>query len=193
MSYLIGFAGPPRSGKDTLARHLAAIIEDRHGIQPQLIACSTPMREVVYCMLGIPYSVTHYDTHKDIPQPGLGGKSIRQAMIALSEDHVKPTYGHQFWGMAALARRWDPKPAVVIITDCGFDAEVELFTGEYGMANVVYPQISRVGCSFEGDSRSYVGTPGRTTSIINDGTPEVEAGRIYGRLVNQFGWVFPTR
>lgn len=193
MSYLIGFAGPPRSGKDTLARHLAAIIEDRHKIQPQLLACSTPMREVVYAMLGQPYSDDHYDKHKDIPQAAFGGKSIRQAMIALSEEHVKPIYGHQFWGGSLLARRWDPLPQVVIITDCGFDAEVELFTGEYGMANVVYPQISRVGCSFEGDSRSYVGTPGRTTSIINDGTPAVEAGRIYGRLVNQFGWVFPTR
>lgn len=193
MSYLIGFAGPPRSGKDTLARYLAAIIEDRHGIQPQLLACSTPMREVVYAMLGQTYDLEHYEKHKDIPQRVFGNRSIRQAMIALSEEHVKPTYGHQFWGGSLLARRWDPLPEVLIVTDCGFPAEVDLFTSEYGMHNVVYPQITRVGCSFDGDSRSFVGTPGRTTTIINDDDPQVEAGRIYGRLVNQFGWTFPER
>lgn len=189
-NYLIGFAGPPRSGKDTIGGALAALIEDRHGIQPQLLACSTPMREVVYSMLGITYDAGHYHEHKDIPQAVFGGKTIRQAMIALSEDHVKPTYGHGFWGTSLLSRCWDPLPRIVIVTDVGFMAEVDVFTEAYGLENTVYPQLSRVGCTFEGDSRSYVGAPGRTTTIINDDDVQTAAGRIYGRLLNQFHWDF---
>jgi hypothetical protein len=186
--YLIGFSGPPRSGKDSIATTLAAIIENKHGFQPQLLACSTPMREVVYAMLWLEYSEAHYDAHKDIPQEALGGRTIRQAMIALSEEHVKPSYGHKFWGQSLLARRWDPIPRVLIVTDCGFPAEVELFTEVYGFDNVAYPQIQRMHTTFEGDSRSYVGTPDRITAIINDDDVPTAANRLYGRLVNQFHW-----
>ena len=187
---LIGFSGPPRSGKDSIAHQLAAIIEDKHGIQPQLLACSTPMREVVYAMLGRPYDSSHYELHKDDPQEAFQGKSIRQAMIALSEEHVKPSYGHDFWGHSLLARRWEPLPQVLIVTDVGFVSEVEVFTETFGLDNVVYPQIIRAGTSFERDSRSYVGTADRITSIINDDDISTAAHRLYGRLVNQFEWTF---
>lgn len=190
MTYLIGFSGPPRSGKDTLAKQLAAIIEDTHGIQPQLLACSTPMREVVYAMLGRPYDELHYDLHKDDPQDMFSGASIRQEMIRLSEEHVKPRFGDQFWGRSLLNRMWEPVPDVVIVTDCGFDAEVGLFTTTFGFDNVVYPQIVRPGTDFSNDSRSYVGTPDRITSIINDEDIETAARRLYGRLTNIFGWDF---
>ena len=186
--YFIGFSGPPRSGKDTIAQYLAALIEDKHGIQPQLLACSTPMREVVYAMLGRPYDGVHYERHKDDPQPAFAGRSIRQAMIALSEEHVKPAYGHDFWGHSLLARRWEPRPRILIVTDVGFDAEVGVFTNEYGVDNVVYPQITRPHTTFEGDSRSYVGTKDRITAIINDDDIGVAASRLYGRLLNQFAW-----
>lgn len=189
-AYFIGFSGPPRSGKDTIAQRLAAMIEDRHRIQPQLLACSTPMREVIYAMLGQTYDAGHYERHKDDPQPAFGGRSIRQAMIAFTEEHVKPAYGAGFWARSLLARRWELPPRVLIVTDCGFDAEVETFTGEYGVENVVYPQITRPHTTFKGDSRSYVGTKDRVTAIINDDDIDVAAGRLYGRLLNQFGWDF---
>lgn len=188
--YFIGFSGPPRSGKDSIAKRLAALIEDWHGVQPQLLACSTPMREVVYAMIGHPYDEVHYERHKDDPQPAFGGRSIREAMIALSEEHVKPSYGHDFWGRSLLGRRRDPAPRILIVTDCGFPAEVETFTNEYGVGNVAYPQITRPGATFEGDSRSFVGTPGRVTVVVNDADIDTAAGLLYGRLLDQFGWDF---
>lgn len=189
-NYLIGFSGPPRSGKDTIAKVLEHTLISRHGVRVQSLALSTPMRTVVYNMLGIDYDDEHYEKHKDIPQAAFGGKSIRQAMIAFTEDHVKPQYGAGFWATSLLARRWDPRPEVLIITDVGFPAEVEILTEAYGIENVVYPQITRPGTSFDGDSRSFVGAKGRTTTVINDEDVEVAAGRIYGRLMNQFGWDF---
>lgn len=185
MTYLIGLSGPPRSGKDSIGNTLAAIIEDRHGVQPQVMALSTPMRMVVYCLLGIEYSVAHYERHKDDPQEALGGKTIRQAMIALSEQHVKPLYGHGFWGASLLRQRWEPLPSVVIVTDMGFEAEVGVFEAEYGLGNVAWPQIVRPGTDFSNDSRSYVGSPDRRTTIINDSDVPTAAQRLYGRLVNQ--------
>lgn len=187
---LIGMSGPPRSGKNTIAEHLAAVIEDRHGIQSQLLTLSTPMREVVYAMLGIEYSEAHYERCKDFPQEDFGGRSIRQAMIAFTEEHVKPSYGAGFWAKSLLGRMWDPRPRVLIITDMGFDEEVEVFSLHFGVKNTFYPQIVRPGQSFVGDSRNYVGAAGRWTTIVNDEDIPTAARRAYGRLVNQFGWKF---
>lgn len=187
---LIGMSGPPRSGKDTIGKLLGAVIEDRHGIQPQVRALSTPMREVVYAMLGIEYSETHYERCKDFPQEAFGGKSIRQAMIAFTEEHVKPTYGKGFWAASLLGRMWEPQPRVLIVTDLGFDEEVDVFSARFGVENTFYVHTVRPGCTFAGDSRSYVGAPGRWTSIINDEEPLTAAQCAYGRLVNQFGWKF---
>lgn len=187
---LIGMSGPPRSGKDTIGNILAAIIEDKHHIQPQVLALSTPMRAVVYCMLGIEYSEAHYERCKDHPQEDFGGKSIRQAMIAFTEEHVKPTYGVGFWARSLIARMWEPQPRVVIVTDMGFMEEVDIFSARFGVENTFYPQVTRPGTSFDGDSRTYVSAPGRFTAIINDEDVDTAAYRTYGRLVNQFGWDF---
>ncbi len=187
---MVGMSGPPRSGKDTIGHALAALIEDRHHTQPQLLALSTPMREVVYAMLGIEYSVTHYERWKDVPQEDFNGRSIRQAMIAFTEEHVKPSYGKGFWAKSLLGRMWEPQPRVLIITDVGFPEEVEVLTERFGRDNVVYPQITRVGCTFDGDSRSFVGTPGQKTTIINDSNVPAAAEALYQRLRHEFGWNF---
>lgn len=194
MTYLIGFSGPPRAGKDTIANVLAAHLRAKHGVPVQLIAFSTPMRLAAYAMLGREYSLTHYELHKDDPQEAFGGKSIRQAMIALTEHHVKPTYGHEFWARAAFRTVWDTPPPVVIVTDYGFPVEVDVTEALTGFGCLfrrsVYAQITRPGTSFEGDSRSYVGMPDKRTSIINDNDIEEAALRLYGRLMNQFKWDF---
>lgn len=190
MTYLIGMSGPPRSGKDTIGAALGAMIEDKSGAKVQILALSTPMREVVYALLGVPYSVTHYELHKDDPQPAFGGKSIRWAMIDLSEQHIKPAYGKDFWAHSMLGRMWEPAPQVLIVTDMGFDAEVNALTDRFGLHNVLYPQIVRPGCDFSNDSRSYVGTPIRRISIINDGSVEDAALQLYGRIAVEYGWEF---
>lgn len=192
MTLVVGISGPPRAGKDTIARLLAARIEDNHSTQPQLIALSRPMRETVYAMLGRPYNERHYELHKDVPMAVFGGKTIRQVMIALSEEHIKPTYGETFWIHAGLRRIWSPPPKVVIVTDLGFPIEGTTLTEAFGVANVVFVQVFRPHHDFRKDSRGYVGDGTQTTAVYNDGTTVESiseiADRLYSRLVNRFGW-----
>lgn len=199
-TYLIGMSGPPRSGKDSVGIALANLLHQKHAVEVHHRALSLPMRKTIYTLLGWEYTLKHYESTKDVPLPALGGKSIRQAMIALSEEHVKPTYGQGFWGHAMLNTLPIPTnkcPRIIVVTDMGFDAEVEVFVRMFGADNCVWPQIVRPGCTFEGDSRSYVGRMEQRTTIINEGETldrvETAAYRIYGRLMNNFKWDLPTR
>lgn len=185
MTYFLGFSGPPKSGKDTVANALA---ERLSPLNVQLLACSWPMRQVIYNLLGLDYSTQHYDLHKDDPQPMFGGKSIRQAMIALSEEHVKPTYGHEFWGRALLNQLWTPTPQLVIVTDLGFPAETDVFIDRFGIDKCVFVQMIRKGCDFTNDSRGYVGRHGRTISVINDDDVETAARIVHDRVAQEYGW-----
>lgn len=196
-TYLIGLSGPPRSGKDSIGYALAKIIADRHPVHVCVRACSLPMRKAVYAMIGMDYSLEHYETTKDVTLPELGGSTIRQAMIALSEEHVKPRYGHGFWGSAVLNSLPMEHQRVVIVTDMGFDAEVKVFEEAFGPEHCLWPQIVRPGCDFSNDSRGYVGNLDYRTTIINEGESldqvQTAAQRIYGRMLNQFHWELPTR
>lgn len=197
-TYLIGLSGPPRSGKDSVGVALAKIIRERHPVTVCHRALSMPMRKTVYAMLGKDYTLEHYETTKDVPLPELGGKTIRQAMIALSETHVKPLYGDGYWGRALLnTLPIETGVRVIVVTDMGFDAEVEVFVEAFGAENCMWPQVTRPGCSFDGDSRTYVGRDAQRTAIINEGESldqvTTAAGRIYSRMLNQFGWELPVR
>lgn len=194
--YLVGISGPPRSGKDSVGYALARLIKQRHGAVVSVRALSMPMRKTIYAMIGEDYTLEHYENNKDVPIEALSGASIRQAMIALSETYVKPAYGHSFWAKALINSV--PEGAhVVIVTDMGFPEEVDVLRDHFGSAQCVWPQVTRPGTSFDGDSRSYVGDGEYRTTVINEGEDldqiEVCAGRIYGRLLNQFGWKLPTR
>lgn len=185
--YLVGFSGPPHSGKDTVGAALAAYLEDRHGFQPQVLALSMPMRHTVFAMLGMDYNQGYYDRHKDTPQDVLGGQTIRQAMIALSEEHVKRRYGGGFWGNALLKRRWISDPKVTIVTDVGFGAERDVFIKHFGFENCIWPQLHRDGCDFSKDSRSYVGAPAMSVRVDNNGTVD-EAVAIVSMFMTFKGW-----
>lgn len=190
MTQFLGFSGPPRAGKDTIAARLAAKIEDVHKVQPQLLACTTPMREAAYSLLGRPYDLLHYEHHKDDPQPALAGRSIRQAMIALSEEHVKPAYGTDFWGRSLLSRQWDPAPRFLFVTDCGFPSEGELFRDTFGHDQCVWVCVVRKNTDFSKDSRGYVSFDGRTITVINDDDIDVAVDTVYRRLITEFDWDF---
>lgn len=197
-TYLIGLSGPPRSGKDSVGVALAKIIRERHPVTVCVRALSMPMRKTVYAMIGKDYTLEHYETTKDVPLPELGGKTIRQSMIALSEEHVKPLYGIGFWGSALLnTLPIEGGTRVIIVTDMGFDAEVEVFVEAFGAENCMWPQIVRPHCDFSGDSRGYVGRPDQRTSIINEGETldqvTTAAERVYSRMLDQFRWELPIR
>jgi hypothetical protein len=185
-TYLVGFSGPPRSGKDTLGGLVADILREK-GITVEVHALSLPMRLAVYGLLGLEYSVEHYEKEKDREFATQDGRrtTIRKEMISLSEDHVKPRLGHGWWAYALL-NRTRLRNGVIIVTDMGFDAEHDVFSNEiFGSAHCAWIHLHREGTDFSNDSRSYVG---KGCHIHNDDDPMTEARRIYGRLVNQYHW-----
>ncbi len=197
-TYLIGLSGPPRSGKDSVGVALAHRIRERHPVTVCVRALSMPMRKTIYAMIGKEYTLDHYETSKDIPLPELGGRTIRQAMIALSEEHVKPSYGQGFWSSSLLnTLPIEGGTRVIIVTDMGFAAEVDVFVKAFGAENCMWPQITRPHCTFEGDSRSYVGRSEQRTAIIHEGESldqvTAAAEKTYRRMLDQFHWELPLR
>lgn len=185
MIRLVGFSGPPRSGKDTLGNLLAGILREK-GVPVEVLALSLPMRLAVYGYLGWEYSDEHYEANKDRRFATALGRStsVREEMIALSETHVKPRLGHGWWANALLNRSHIPE-GVIIVTDMGFRAEYDVFNEMLGAPQCAWVQVHREGHDFSGDSRRYIGTG---CVIHNNDDPATEARRIYGRLVNQYHW-----
>lgn len=179
---LVGFSGPPRSGKDTLAGMLADHLRHR-GVPAEVHALSLPMRLSVYGLLGLTYTPEHYEAHKDNPIRVEGDRqtTIRQEMIALSEHHVKPRLGHGWWGRALLNRVTIPA-GVIVVSDMGFPSEHDVFEESMECA---WFHVHRDGHDFSNDSRGYVGKGSR---LYNNGEPGTEALRALGRLLNQHGW-----
>ena len=77
----------------------------------------------------------------------------REAMIYLSELVVKPTLGEAYFGIKAAENMCEGNNWV---TDSGFKQEAVIQVNEFGAENVFLVKIHREGCSFEGDSRSYI-------------------------------------
>lgn len=184
--YVVGLSGPPRSGKDSIGAALHHLL-NTHGVRVQRLALSLPMRLAVYALLGIEYDTEHYEANKDKPQELFGGKTIREVMISMSETWAKPAYGQNFWAQSAI-NHIEPDIDVLIVTDMGFTPEVITIEGVAGPENCVWAWLFREGTDWSLDSRNYVGNPHYQTQLYNDATVEETARRLYGRLVNQFGW-----
>ncbi len=98
--------------------------------------------------------------------------SIREAMIYVSEVVVKPNFGMNYFG---VARASDLEPwSVYIDGSCGFAEELPPLIEELGQENILLLRIHREGCTWEGDSRSYIedGVLDKTIDIYNNGTEE---------------------
>lgn len=86
---------------------------------------------------------------KERPQDYLGGLSIRQFMIHISEQWVKPTFGGSHFGKLAAD---NISTLDTVVTDGGFPAEVVplLQKGH----KIVIVRLHRKNCTFAGDSRA---------------------------------------
>lgn len=193
--YIVGFNGPPRCGKDTLAEMLANHMDHQGVVLPVVPeSLSLPLREIAYAMSGWHGSTDgeNYERFKVTQFPQFDNRTGRQLMIDVSERFLKPTYGQQVMANLLIARNKSHGfPAVLLIRDCGFQCEVDPLESWVGVDNLYMVNLFRDGCDFSNDSREYVHTNGKMHQVYNNSTLddlETEAGRIYGRLVNQCGW-----
>lgn len=169
--------GPPGCGKDTIANAWLEKTAGNIEFRPHVKAFKEPMYRVAAAALGIPidefmelYSDREWKEHV---RPEWGGKSVRDLMIATSENYLKPMFGETCMGKLAVSsiqHRIPSQSDVIVFSDGGFKAEVEELEKHFHVRVV---QILRDGCSFEGDSRSYIeGTNLPTYLLFNDRSVE---------------------
>lgn len=156
--------GPPRSGKDTVARLLNDMINLSSKRIADIRKFTSPMDDLLFkgweaCYLSDKYSFWEVrETYKDQPIMHAGAVP-RQFLIDLSENFYKKYFGPTIFGrLAAKALRDDPR-VTHIFSDSGFYQEV---FGLVGAAEKITPnemvviQVHRDGCTFENDSRDWV-------------------------------------
>lgn len=160
---IIALNGPAGSGKDTLASLLIPL-----GYQHYKF--SSPLKGALSQFL--PSSIDPA-IHKDHILPN--GLTVRQALISLSEDWVKPTFGQAHFGELLAHQLKSCSHTRVVLSDSRFAEEL---TPTLELGTVLVVRIYRPGHSFEGDSGSYYDPPCEMVEVVNDGPPEAMVNQI---------------
>lgn len=170
--------GPPRCGKDTAVSILCDLYGDTYTIRWERF--SRPHKEAFAAMareyIDDRFNVTQYEHRKDEVIPWLG-VSYRQWQIDFSEKFMKPLYGEDIFSRMLIERirhRIAVERYLCIISDCGFQTEVDALTARWRRNDLMLIRILRDGCSFKGDSRNYVFAHKGIyeAEILNSGTKE---------------------
>lgn len=169
--------GPPGCGKDTIANSWLEKTLGNTEFRPHVKAFKEPMYRVAAAALGLPlyeFMELYNDREwKEHSRPEWDGKSVRDLMIATSENYLKPMFGETCMGKLAVSsiqQRIPSQNDVIVFSDGGFKAEVEEL-GKHFHVQVI--QVIREGCDFKGDSRSYIeGSQRNTYYLANNSTVE---------------------
>lgn len=163
------FNGPPGSGKD-----LSTIIADNfltkkygegqhHPFIVKKMKFAETLKAASHALLGIPYSTEHYERihgngWKDEAQVEFFGKTPRSEYIALSEEFAKLRHGNSVFGrVAARTVTFDKSHNTFVFSDSGFADEVVPLVSAVGVNKIFVIELERPGCTFDGDSRGYIG------------------------------------
>jgi hypothetical protein len=158
------------------------------------VSLSTPLRKIAYQMVGWQYSDSEetdggYERFKEKWFSEFD-RTGRELMIDVSERFLKPVYGEQVMA-DLLIGELSGFHGVALIRDCGFQIEANHLSKLLGFRKLYVARVRRDGCDFSNDSREWVEHP-FSADYPNNGSLDdlrTEAGRLYGRLVNQQGWV----
>lgn len=189
--YLVGFNGPPRSGKDTMARMLAEYMDSRITLPVREVSLSTPLRKIAYAMVGWTGRPLEGPVYEQFKTEWFSqfDRTGRQLMIDVSESFLKPCYGQAVMADMLLGEL-KGFTGVALIRDCGFQIEADHLAKLLGNRKLYVARVHRAGCDFSKDSRQWVNHHFEQ-DYLNHGSLhdlQTEAARLYGRLVNQMGW-----
>lgn len=213
--YVILFNGPPKNGKDTIAKITRTLLDSSISIPTHLMHFATPMRDMAMGAVG-EKGFDRYNEIKDIDQPAFARApearfipdhtniepdcdSIRQFMIALSEDFMKRRYGKDVWGRIlrhVYAPWWGKMPAVIIIPDLGFPEEYKYLLTQTLAERVMIVQVHRGEDDWKNDSREWVfpqtdslDTPIHPfINLDNNGTPDEAAFELFEFIRDSAAW-----
>lgn len=158
--HIVLLNGPPRCGKDALAgaflkRRRAEDVEMEHSTQ--LMKFARPIRDAA-CATFPWLSEENFEERKEQALfPGCA--TLRQWMIAYSEEFMKPLLGQEVFGHLLWQAVKDAGAEVIVVSDCGFRIEVECLLTKLEQAGartrVRFVRLHRAGTDFTHDSRSY--------------------------------------
>lgn len=182
--------GPPRSGKDTtmqvLRNHFSKpIVHEKF---------ARPHKEAFAAMMGAKidrdFNVEPFESTKGEVIPLLG-VSYRQWQIDFSEKFMKPLYGTNIFGRLMVNRLKTLLPLdVVIITDCGFQEEIDELATHIKPSSLLLLRLKRAGTNFVGDSRGYVTSKGAFAEewVYNDGSKDTLKSHLLPKVGNFLSW-----
>lgn len=160
---VVVFNAPPGSGKDEACKrlkHCQWFYDKKEGTSHK--PYHKEFKSKLFSITREVFSVSkeEWDEHytrelKEVPWNKLNGLSPRQALIFVSEDIIKPNFSKLYFG-ESLAKSLDH--GINVVSDGGFDDEMIPIIQAVGKENILVIKIKREGCSFEGDSRSYLNT-----------------------------------
>lgn len=145
--------GAPRVGKDTAAKFIK-----KHFSGFTEVKFSAPLKRAVPHLFHIPASkLKDLEETKDEPNPELYGKTYREVQIAISEVLMKPMFNNDAIFGYIMAKQIDNLAGPhFVVSDAGFQREIEPLISIYGMANVALIRITRPDHDFSNDSRGHV-------------------------------------
>ena len=157
--FLVMLNGPPGSGKDFAAQTL--VEADDLSVSHHKFA--EPLKDMACALLEIDNKTLEMSKKQPI---GLYGVTVRQLLIDMSEKWMKPCYGKDIFGKIAAERvseamqlsdHFGEEPYdLYVFSDCGFADEVKHVIKLFGEKNALLIRLHREGCTYEGDSRSYI-------------------------------------
>lgn len=150
---IILFNGPPESGKDTCANLIESVYGAHH------VRFKDGLINIVLRMFNLTrewWDERYTRQSKEVPRPELMGYSQRQILIHVSEHVLKPVLGEDVFGRIAAHTISKSDKNLFVFSDSGFVEELLPVVECVGAHNVSIVQLHRNGCSFEGDSRSYL-------------------------------------
>lgn len=154
MIELILLNAPAGVGKDTLAD----IIVERDVCKDKVLF-KEPLFDIVKDSLtskDYDVFISNYNDRKfkESAHDFLGGKTVREYMIWLSEDVIKPAYGPDAFGVRLAQSLNNRRYGRYVCSDGGFVDEVKPIL-DAGI-KVTLIRLHRDGYTFEGDSRNYL-------------------------------------
>lgn len=185
------FNSLPRSGKDTAAKILKSLYEDK-GFKVQHLSFKEKLIELSARFVGetveefmIGYdsktedmllydldpTKTYPEWWKDFPLYHINGKEMskRELLIHVSENVIKPTFGHDFFGQQ-LANMIQEDTDFVVVSDGGFVNEL---LPVLDVSDVTIVRINREGLTKVNDSRKLL-TPEDFYEYTDDSIGHVE-------------------
>lgn len=158
---VIVFNGPPGCGKDFVAATMKEIMTDmgttvhHNEVKNRLINLTC----LIHDISREEWDQSYHHPTKDMPHIKLGGLTMRQALIHVSETVIKPNFGQNYFGRAAGKSL---KDGVNLFSDGGFEPEIREIMNAVGRDNFllvrIHPLVDGELKGFEGsgDSRGYV-------------------------------------